>query len=115
MKINLRFLGSQPKSTWRAQVEKQLKRLTPMAAISTASVALEQRSENKPPFRVQASLAVPGPDIHAEASEYTFHAALRKVIDECLSQIKKRKSKLLRKHQPRHWQNWSGAMARRGV
>jgi ribosomal subunit interface protein len=115
MKLNLRFLGSQPNSAWRDQMEKQFNQLSSMASISTANVALEQRQERKPRFRVQALLAIPGPDIHAEAREHTFQAALRKVIEECRRQIQTRKSKQLRNRHHRHWRNWSGALARRGA
>ena len=115
MKIKLQFLGTQPKPIWRDQVEKQFNRLEAAAAISTVSVAWEQRREMKPPFRVQVLLAVPGPDIHAEVREHTFQAALRKVIAELSRQIQARKSKQLRKRHQHHLRNWSGAFARHGV
>jgi ribosome-associated translation inhibitor RaiA len=96
-------------------VEEQFNRLKAAAAIGTASVALEQRHEMKPSFRMQALLAVPGPDIHAEVREHTFQAALRKVIAELSRQIQARKSKQLRKRHQHHLRNWSGTFARHGV
>jgi ribosome-associated translation inhibitor RaiA len=102
MKLNLRFIGARAKSVWANEVAQKIKRLETVAAISVANVALEQRREMKPHFRLRILLAVPGPDIHAEATEHTFQAALLKVVNELRRQIQTRRANRLRgrHHQP---------------
>ena len=46
-----------------------------------------------PPFRAFISLAVPGPDIHAEAHDHTAEAAWLKVADDLRKQIERRKNR----------------------
>jgi len=111
MKINLQCIGANLQPIWRNQMERQLKRVETVASISAVNVALEQRRELKPHFHLRVLLAVPGPDIHAEAGEHTFQAALLKVIRELLRQIKTRKLNQLRRHQQKTLQNRVGTFA----
>jgi ribosome-associated translation inhibitor RaiA len=110
-KINLKFIGAKLEPIWRSQVERQLERVEAIASVSTADVALERRRETKPHFFLRVLLAVPGPDIHAEATEHTFQAVLLKVIRELVRQIKARKSNQRRGHQRQQLRNWPGALA----
>jgi len=87
MNIVLRYCGLNARAVWRAMVEKQLKRLQNLAAIASAQVTLEWEREIKPAFCVRAQLEVPGPDYHAEARDFTLHAALLKVARELERQI----------------------------
>jgi putative sigma-54 modulation protein len=45
-------------------------------------------------FSVKAHVAVRGPDVHAEESAETIHAALDLVADKLARQLRKRKTKL---------------------
>ncbi len=110
MKTYLQFLGAKVQPIWRSQIETQLKRFGAVASVSAASVSLEQRREMKPQFCLRVLLAVPGPDIHAEARAYTFQAALLRVIHDLLRQIKTRKLKQLRGRHGHHLRNWTGTL-----
>ncbi len=58
--------------------------------ISTARVVLEQQRNFAPAFRASAYLAVPGPDIHAEAQDCTLLAAWRKLAANLKKQFQHR-------------------------
>src|SRR6266536_933207 len=92
LNINLSYRGLNPRAIWRALVEAHLKKLHELASIVGARITLERRRQIKPAFRVFATVEVPGPDFHAEASDYTLHAALLKVIGNLRRQIESRKS-----------------------
>lgn len=61
-------------------------------SITAAAVVVEHRRYGAPPFRAFVSLAVPGPDIHAEACDHTLEAVWLKVTAALRKQIEKRKS-----------------------
>jgi len=94
MKVLLLYRGLNARAFWQNLVEAQLKKLQSLASIACARVTLELRSEVGPPFRVKALLEVPGPDIHAEASDHTLAAALRKVVRNLERQIQARRTRL---------------------
>ena len=91
--IMLRYHGLNARAFWQGLVEAQLKRLQDLVAIASAQVTLRRQHEAKPAFRVSALLEVPGPDFHAEASDYTLQAALLKVVKNLERQIRMRKSR----------------------
>jgi ribosome-associated translation inhibitor RaiA len=91
MNIVVRYCGLNKQAPWQQLIETKLKRLQNLAAIVTARVTLEWRHGVKPAFRVLTLLEVPGPDFHAEASDYTLPAALAKVIKNLENQIRVRK------------------------
>ena len=93
IKLRVRFRGLNPHATWHALVLSKLRRLQPLAAIASAEVILERQREGKPTFRARAELEVPGPDFHAEATDYTLQAALQKVMKNLERQIRLRKAK----------------------
>jgi ribosome-associated translation inhibitor RaiA len=93
MKILLRYCGLNARIVWRELVEAQLRKLESLAAIASAQVTLEWRHEVKPAFRVLTLLEVPGPDVHAEAHDYTLPAALMKVVKDLERQIRGRRSR----------------------
>jgi len=93
MNVILRYHGLRARAFWQGLVEAQLKRLQDLAAIASARVTLEWQHEVKPAFRVLALLEVPGPDFHAEASDYTLQAALLKVVTNLERQMRVRKSR----------------------
>ena len=101
MNIILRYRGLNARAFWQGLVEAQLKRLQSLVAIASARVTLEWQHEVKPAFRVLAWLEVPGPDFHAEASDYTLQAALLKVVKDLERQIRARKSRQVEKWKTR--------------
>jgi ribosomal subunit interface protein len=104
MKIQFRILGLTASASMRAWLELQLERLRHLMPVSTAEVVLERQRDGAPAFRAQVHLAVPGPDIHAEACDYTLQAAWLKVAKKLRHQIERRKTRqqLRHKGQPKH-------------
>jgi ribosome-associated translation inhibitor RaiA len=72
-----------------------MRKLQGLAAILSARITLERQREFTPGFRVFATLEVPGPDYHAEASDYTLQAALLKVVENLKRQMQSRKNRQL--------------------
>ena|SRR5438045_2517572 len=93
MNLILRYCGLNARARWHGLVEAQLHKLQSLVSIASAQVTLEWQRNFKPPFRVQAHLAVPGPDFHAEACDHTLQAALLKVVKNLERQIRGRKSR----------------------
>ena len=71
-------------------IEECLHCLQNLIPISTARVVLEQGYAATPAFRVSAHLAVPGPDIHAAASDHTLLAAWHKLAGNLRKQFQGR-------------------------
>ncbi len=93
MNIIVRYCGMAKRAVWQALVETKLRQLPALATIATARVTLEWQRGVKPAFRVLTLLEVPGPDFHAEASDYTLQAALAKVVKNLERQIRSRKNR----------------------
>ena len=93
MRIAIHYCGLNARAFWQGLVETQLKKLQHLAVIASARVALKRQYEAKPSFQVSALLEVPGPDFHAEASDYTLQGALLKVVKNLERQIRVRKSR----------------------
>lgn len=91
MKIQFHMLGLNLNASLRHWLEQPLERLQSLISVSAAAVVLEQRRDDTPAFRAFVSLAVPGPDIHAEARDHTLEAAWLKVITALRQQIERRK------------------------
>src|SRR5436190_23124590 len=90
-KISLFYRGLKPRALWESLVSTQIARLKHLAAIASARITLERQTDSKAPFRVHAILEVPGPDYHAEATDYTLRAALLKVAEKLRRQMQARK------------------------
>ena len=115
MKIQFQIRGLNANASLRAWLEQQLERLHRLIPVSTAEVVLEHQRETTPGFRAHVHLAVPGPDIHAAASDHTFQAAWLKVIKNLTKQIERRKSRQQLRHKshrqhPLTDSRWSGAL-----
>jgi ribosome-associated translation inhibitor RaiA len=93
--INLCYRGLNPRPLWHSLVEAQIRKLHHLASIALARITLERQRQSKPAFRVSAVLEVPGPDFHAEASDYTLRAALLKVVNNLRRQMQSRKNRQL--------------------
>jgi ribosome-associated translation inhibitor RaiA len=72
--------------------------LQSLIPVTVAAVVLEHRQDDAPPFRAFVSLAVPGPDIHAEAREHTLEAVWVKVTTALRQQIERRKTRQQLRH-----------------
>ena len=115
MKIQFRIRGLNANASLRGWLEQQLERLQSLIPVTTAEVVLEHQREATPGFRAHVHLAVPGPDIHAAASDHTFQAAWLKVIKNLTKQIERRKSRQQLRHKshrqhPLTDSRWSGAL-----
>jgi ribosome-associated translation inhibitor RaiA len=96
--ISLRYRGLSPRALWQHMIETQISQLQHLASIACATITMERQYQAKPAFRVLATLEVPGPDYHAEASDYTLHAALLKVLNNLRRQIQSRNNRRLDRH-----------------
>jgi ribosome-associated translation inhibitor RaiA len=103
MQVQFHVRGLNADAEVRSRFEHALKHLQTLTAITVAAVVLEHRGEASLPFRAYVSLAVPGPDIHAEARAHTLEAAWLKVTQSLRKQIERRQDR--RKARPRSkWQ-----------
>lgn len=93
MKTQFHIRGLNVSAEIRRRLEQPLEKLQELIGISVAAVVLEHRSEEAPAFRTFVSLAVPGPDIHAEARDHTLDAAWLKVTGALRKQIEQRKAR----------------------
>jgi len=93
MNITVHYSGLDDRSVWRELLESKLKKLQKLAAIASARVTLVRQRGAGPAFRVLTLLEVPGPDFHAEASDYTLPAAVGKVVRNLEKQILERKNR----------------------
>ena len=92
MKTQFQIRGLNVNAAYRHRVEKTLELLQRLVPIAAAAVVLEHERGNAPAFRAFVLLAVPGPDIHAEACDHTLEAAWLKVITALRKQIERRKA-----------------------
>ena len=115
MKIQFRIRGLNANASLRGWLEQQLERLQSLIPVTTAEVVLERQQDNAPAFRAHVHLAVPGPDIHADARDHTLEAVWLKVTKKLRQQIERRKTrqqfrlKGQRQH-PLTDSRWSGAL-----
>jgi len=77
----------------RHRLELTLRGCQPLIPVSAAAVVLDHCRDELPAFRTYVSLAVPGPDIHAEARNHTLEAAWLKVATALRGQIGQRKAR----------------------
>ena len=93
MNVQFHIRGLNVNASACQSFEQSLGALQQRICITAAAVVLEHRRDDAPPFRAYVSLAVPGPDIHAEAIDHTLAAAWRKVSRDLEKQIEQRKAK----------------------
>ncbi len=93
MNTQFHILGLNASADLRRRLLQPLERLQDSIPISAAAVVLEYRRDDAPAFRAFVSLAVPGPDIHAEARDHTLEAAWLKVSTALRKQIEQRKAR----------------------
>ncbi len=90
MKLNLRFLRFPDTGKNRRIIQSDLEPLRGQLDITAAHATVEPPSERSPAIRAAVHLEVPGPDIVASASDYTFAAAWRKVMKSVQRQVQRR-------------------------
>jgi len=115
MKTQFHIRGINDNSDLRRRLLQPVERLQNLISISAIAVVLEHRRDEAPPFRAFVSLAVPGPDIHAEAYDHTADAAWLKVATALRQQIAGRKGgqqlpRTGRRQHPLTASRWSGAL-----
>ena len=93
--ISVLYRGLRPRPLWQGLVAAHIRKLQHLASIASARISLERQHESTPAFRVLATLEVPGPDFHAEASDCTLRAALLKATDNLRRQMQSRKERQL--------------------
>ncbi len=102
MKVQYRIRGVNATAELRRWLGQSLERLRKLIPVSNAAVVLERQRESAPAFRAFVHLAVPGPDIHAEARENTLQAVWLKVTDVLRKRVgereNRRKARVKNKH-----------------
>ena len=93
MTIQFIILGMKNEERLRRQVEADLEDLNGMLGVASADVGLRHEREVTPAYQAVATLAVPGPDIHAAARDHTWPAAWQKVVARLREQIERRRSR----------------------
>jgi ribosome-associated translation inhibitor RaiA len=93
MKTEFHFFGVNASQRTLAMLEPDLAQLQCLAPIDSAVVVVDRSPSGGPAFTVRVHLAVPGPDIRAEACDHTLPAAWRKVCRDLEKQIERRKTK----------------------
>ena len=93
LNIQCHFLGLNDNGRLREMIHPPLLRMQDLVLINSAVVVLERQWNGGPRFAARVHLVVPGPDIHAEARDYTLLAAWRKVCENLEKQIERRKTK----------------------
>jgi len=93
MKTRFHFLGLNASQRTRALFEPRLAQLQSQVSVDSAVVVVDRSRNGGAAFAVRVHLAVPGPDIHAEACDHTLQAAWRKVCNKLEKQIEHRKTK----------------------
>jgi len=93
MKIQFHVRGVRENARLRHRLQQPLERLATRISIGAAAVVVERQSSVAPSFRAYALLAVPGPDIHAEARDHTLEAVWLKVTAALSKQVEERKSR----------------------
>ena len=114
MKIQFRILGLDANAGMRVWLKQQLEKLHGLIPVSAAEIVLERERNGAPAFRAQVHLAVPGPDIHADARDHTLEAVWLKVAKRLRQQIERRKFQQQLRHKgnrqhPLTAGRWSGA------
>jgi len=91
MKTQFHIRGLKENSSLRHRLQEPLEQLEGDIPISAAVVVVEYDSSNAPAFRAYALIAVPGPDIHADARDCTLEAVWLKVTSALRKQIQQRR------------------------
>ena len=97
MKLTLKHRHEEPTPQIAELIESEIKALEPSLRIDEARVNIE-RQEASPPYRISAHLVTPGPDVTADARDFTLRAALGKLIRSIREKISHRAGKRMRRN-----------------
>ena len=90
MKLTIRHRRLRSFHALDSMVENQLFALAELARIEDASVVLEHRVEESPAYRAEVRIAMPGPDLSAEAVDHTVANAFRRAVSELEGKLRER-------------------------
>jgi ribosomal subunit interface protein len=90
MKLTIHHLHITASHTLDSLVEDRLIALAELNRIDDAEVVLEHQSEKSPAFRAEVHIAVPGPDLSAEAVDHTAANAFRRAVAQIESKLRER-------------------------
>ena len=93
VKTQFHIRGFNVNAGLRRRLEHSLEQLESITSVTAAAVVLEHRRDDAPPVNAYVSLAVPGPDINAEACDHTLEAAWLRVTIALRRQIEQRKAR----------------------
>ena len=102
MKLLLHHGNVRPRPSVERLVERLLLALSTRQRIEEAVVRLADEREASPRFQVSVLLRIPGPDIHATASDHTVRVAVEKALAAAEAQVDARHGRRLqrRRRQP---------------
>ncbi len=90
MKLTIRHRHLRSFHALDTMVEDRLFALAEIGRIDDACVTLERRSEESPAYRAEVRIAVPGPDLSAEAVDHTVAHAFRRAATELERKLRER-------------------------
>ena len=93
VKIRVRNIKALAAQRAIALVREAVLKLAQVRKIEAAHVSLEQRPETAPGFRAVVHLETPGPDIRAEAKDYTPLAAAHRIVKELRRRVQMRNAR----------------------
>lgn len=97
MNLHITYSGCFRLASRESAIGKALEPFRELVRIEQAKVRVERLDENEYPFRLNARLVTPGPDLVAEGRDYTFEAALRKLRQSLGKMVKHRQEKRARR------------------
>jgi ribosome-associated translation inhibitor RaiA len=97
MNLNITYSGCFRLASRESAIGKALEPFRELVRIEQAKVRVERLDEGEYPFRVNATLVTPGPDLVAEGRDYTFEAALRKLRQSLNRIVRHRREKRARR------------------
>ncbi len=102
MKLLLHHGNVPPRPSIERLIERRLLALSTRQRLEEAIVWLEDEREASPRFRASVLLRVPGPDIHAAASDHTVRVAVEKALAAAEAQVSARQGRRIqrRRRQP---------------
>lgn len=96
MKLTINNRNLSVPDTLDSLIQTRLRLLGNRVRIDEATILLERRPESSPSFRVEMMIAVPGPDLRAEARDSTPFQAFSKALGDIEHRLRLRD----RKRQP---------------
>ena len=93
MIIQLDWFGCDPRAKWESQIHHTLEQFATLKPISRAVMRVEQIAEKSSHYHLTLILSIPGPDVLARSTGYTFDEALLKIHSSVIQTLAKRSSK----------------------